>query len=533
MNNYFLLDMFDQTNNILKNIKEIYNFKPNYIFDIGAYKGYWTKNVQTIFDSEYFLFEPIHYKELDSYENVYHEILCDDIKQVEWYEKQNTGDSIFKENTGIYNDCKPTYKMSNTISNIFKGKNIFPELVKIDTQGSELLILKGFGDILKKTEFIILEMPFFGEYNKNSPDISSYLGYMNSIDYFPFDIIETHNLDGHIFQIDIIFKKKGNNFNNIINEINQIQNNNFLNNYNIQLSPFDRKYIVDYIKNQKKINKDYKVIDVGGSADYTNWSHDIIDFNIDINKSFNPKIKTFQININYESEWQPIIDYVNKNGKFDFCICSHTLEHISTPGVPIKIFNTIAKSGFIAFPSKYIETARFNQYMGYIHHRWIYSFKNHNLIGYPKLSFIEYNKKLARIGDAKKSFLDLSFFWKDNINLNIINNDYMGPTPEKVIEYYDNLISDDIDNIKKENSIKTNFKFIDELPHNNYENIILLSNFYELSSVISYMKKIGYIPFNIINKLKQFNNLLFIEIHFIKNIDTRRKLFQNIIKNFK
>ena len=35
---------------------------------------------------------------------------------------------------------------------------------------------------------------------------------------------------------------------------------------------------------------------------------------------------------------------------------------------------------------------------------------------------------------------DLSFFWKDNINLTYVNNNYLGPSCLDVINYYKDLL---------------------------------------------------------------------------------------------
>jgi hypothetical protein len=43
----------------------------------------------------------------DTNVNVINVLLYDKIQEVDWYQMGGTGDSIFKENTGYYDNCKP------------------------------------------------------------------------------------------------------------------------------------------------------------------------------------------------------------------------------------------------------------------------------------------------------------------------------------------------------------------------------------------------------------------------------------------
>ena len=58
-----------------------------------------------------------------------------------------------------------SHLLNNKI-NFEKINNIF---IKIDSQGSEIPILRGAKTILDKTDFILLEIPFFGQYNEGVP----------------------------------------------------------------------------------------------------------------------------------------------------------------------------------------------------------------------------------------------------------------------------------------------------------------------------------------------------------------------------
>lgn len=221
--------------------------------------------------------------------------------------------------------------------------------------------------------------------------------------------------------------------------------------YNIKLSAHVRNHVVEYVKEKKKLNPNYKVLDIGGVADYTTWSHDITDYMVDLNSFEHPRIKLFNFNINHESQWEPLFKFVEENGKFDFCICSHTLEDIALPAVTLRNMPLIAKEGFVATPSKFAELNRIGTqpWLGHIHHRWIFTFKDGVYIAIPKLSFTEHITELVNMGSSDENISDLNFFWKDDIEFKVLNNDYMGPSVQHVISYYTVLLNDDQDELRR------------------------------------------------------------------------------------
>ena len=91
-----------------------------------------------------------------------------------------------------------------------KLKNI--DFIKIDTQGSELDVLKGGKDTVSKAEFILLETQNL-EYNKNAPFTEDVILAMKSYGFRLFDILETHYLaTGQLFQVDLLFAGKTSKF---------------------------------------------------------------------------------------------------------------------------------------------------------------------------------------------------------------------------------------------------------------------------------------------------------------------------------
>ena len=209
----------------LKKLKS-FGFEPKNILDIGANKGKWTLEIKKkVFPkAEYTLIEAIDYEELKKVssknKNInFKNILLDELEHnVIWYEKRNTGDSLYKENTGYFDDCEQIKRKTSTLDLSF-SKDKFFELIKIDCQGAEISILKGGRNLVNNASVIILEVPFMGEYNLGAPNFYEHINYMENIGFRVYDIVELHRVDNILIQIDIIFIKKGHDFENKVDSI--------------------------------------------------------------------------------------------------------------------------------------------------------------------------------------------------------------------------------------------------------------------------------------------------------------------------
>lgn len=515
------------------NILKKNNYNPDGIIDIGANRGHWTSNMLSIYPTQnYYLFEPTQYPELNRFKNnsnvfIKNVLLYDKIDEVDWYENTSTGDSIFKENTKLYEDVTPIKKHTIDLDTLCIRDNILKNekniLMKIDCQGAEIPILKGCKNIIKNIDFIILEIPLFGEYNKDVSNFSEHIKFMYNLGFVLFEKLDDHYFNIFNIQVDILFIKQD------IDFYKKFLKNPII--HSILLSQCTRQHVINYVNNKKIYNDTYKVIDIGGSANYTNWSYSIIDYIIDINEpniDNNSKIKVIKCNVNYESEIKKLIDHVNVNGKFDFCICSHIIEDISLPQVLLNNLKYIAKEGFIAIPSKYSELSKHgtNDYMGSIHHRWIYSIKNNNLIGFPKVNFIDTEQKLKDISNLDCNIMDLSFFWKNDVIYSIINDNYLGPDIQSVINYYDELILDDIDNLKDTIYHIEQVKQYNSINGDFIQILMLIEN---LVTDLKIMENYGFIPYNIFNKNENFGKY---DIH-IQFINKKHKYNNDVIEVIK
>jgi len=186
----------------------------NNVYDVGAYQGEWTKALKktSLKNSKFFLFEANaeNEKYLKNSDHKYFiNVLSDKNKEVKFFSKAHTGDSYFLEKTNFYEDTIiPKTLKTITLNEIQAKTQIpFPDFIKIDTQGSEIDILKGGNQILNNCKVILLECPIIS-YNIGAPSLSDYIKYLSSINYLPLDVTEIHHLDKVLIQADIIFLKK-------------------------------------------------------------------------------------------------------------------------------------------------------------------------------------------------------------------------------------------------------------------------------------------------------------------------------------
>ena len=98
----------------------------------------------------------------------------------------------------------------NTLDTILANENIKESiLLKIDTQGNELKVLKGASTIIKQCNVIILETSFY-PFFVDGPQFLEVCQFMDNFGYVIHDISEIHYklLDDSMAQADIVFVAK-------------------------------------------------------------------------------------------------------------------------------------------------------------------------------------------------------------------------------------------------------------------------------------------------------------------------------------
>jgi|694.fasta_scaffold115127_6 FkbM family methyltransferase len=192
---------------------QINGFKIQHLYDVGACDGSWSDWVKwnCLQQTEFHLFEANsgHVGSLLLKRFDFHiATLSDEVKEVEFYTNMSTGDSYYKESTSYYDRSFPLKKTTTTLDKLIQEKNLpIPQFLKIDTQGSELDILRGATSILNQTEIIMCEMPIV-QYNIGAPTISEYLEFFRSHDYIPVHLVDVIRAEETLIQLDMIFMKR-------------------------------------------------------------------------------------------------------------------------------------------------------------------------------------------------------------------------------------------------------------------------------------------------------------------------------------
>jgi FkbM family methyltransferase len=187
-------------------------FLPYKILDIGANIGQFHLLSKQTFSNAY-IFSIEASKECEPYlkeitNNYYIGLLTKDNSEYNFYSRKDTpigtGNSIYRELTSFYSDdqIKVIKQKGIKLDDLFEEESEF-DLIKIDTQGSELDIINGGSKLCSKAKGILLEVSLT-QYNENAPLYDEVIQYMKDFGFEKKDILdEAYNHGSH--QQDILF----------------------------------------------------------------------------------------------------------------------------------------------------------------------------------------------------------------------------------------------------------------------------------------------------------------------------------------
>ena len=181
----------------------------------------------------------------------------------------------------------------------------------------------------------------------------------------------------------------------------------------------DREVVSRY-----KLDSKNKILDIGGSMKQREEIN--VDTLVDIIRPeeapYGPsklKAKNF-IKVDITREKLPF-----KKNEFDFCLCTHTLEDLSTPFLAIEEMSRVAKRGLIVTPSmgndmvfSHLDTTNWltgaRRVPGHGHHKWFFVKAGKKLKIMPKNYPILYTSKFHIVDWNGED--EMVFYWEDEID---------------------------------------------------------------------------------------------------------------------
>jgi FkbM family methyltransferase len=218
---YFLNSKYRYYPSIISTLTylKLCGFSPSTTIDVGAYVGNWTKMFKGIFpDSKVLMIEP-----LDDKSSIL-EHVCASYSGSVFLEKKllgsidgkdmsfvqmESGSSVFEKNSAFAR----TYQIKTQVSldALLQSHSLFmaPSFLKLDVQGYELEVLKGATEVLKQTEFVLMEASLI-PINRGSPLIFEVMDFMDKRGFRLLDFCsQIRKHDGALWQTDLLFIHEG------------------------------------------------------------------------------------------------------------------------------------------------------------------------------------------------------------------------------------------------------------------------------------------------------------------------------------
>ncbi len=210
---------------LLKQLKDQgYDFKV--IYEVGSNIGEWSVNVQEIFpDARFDLFEPLagQYADMDANlmtsrlrdADLHPVALCDveGIGDIKILDVRGQGSSILVHPADKKReDFKVvSCKLARMDQYVERNGLQQPDFLKLDTQASELKVLKGAENTIKNAKFILVETWIRRVYGQGTPLFQEIADWLYQRDFMIYDMIMTdagRDADGTLRWLDVVYINK-------------------------------------------------------------------------------------------------------------------------------------------------------------------------------------------------------------------------------------------------------------------------------------------------------------------------------------
>lgn len=189
-------------------------FVPDYVIDVGAYQGDWTRLARRVFVDVPVLMVEAQAKKVPFLEKVCAELSGTRFvsavlgrtagEEVIFYEME-TGSSFLPERSNVARtEHRLITQTLDTLTVGLEGRL----LLKIDVQGAELAVLAGGQETVSKCEVIQLEVALL-PYNEGAPTMIEVLNAMDAMGFVPLDLSGFSRPNGiDLVQVDVVFVRR-------------------------------------------------------------------------------------------------------------------------------------------------------------------------------------------------------------------------------------------------------------------------------------------------------------------------------------
>ncbi len=196
------------------------NYQPQHIVDIGAHRGGWTRRARVYFpDCQFTLVEPQEQLKADA-----QDLITD--RNIHWHTagiSDRTGTMMLTisarddsctfrhsppdaQQLGLKQVAVPVFSLEDLLD---QGALPFPDIIKIDAEGLDLVVLSGASRFLSKTEVFFLEA---GVSQREFPNtLAKVVATMNDHGYRVFDITDLNRTTGcgALWLVELVFVRIG------------------------------------------------------------------------------------------------------------------------------------------------------------------------------------------------------------------------------------------------------------------------------------------------------------------------------------
>lgn len=352
-------------------------YAPRALLDVGANTGdFATAFVQAFPDCAATLVEPNPYCEeaLARLPFERHMVAVSDqtgeaelFLTKEW--PQSSGASLYREDSAYFRDAVTVRQTVPKIrlDELFPGRRF--DFVKIDTQGSELDVLRGGEVLLRQADYILIELSLVN-YNLGAPPAEAVFEQLATLGFAPVDITEFHRLPGvrddSLLQLDVLFRR-------CTARPSQFGRLTAMN---------DLTGLIRRLRARKAQSPDFRILLIGGGPE--GWPEDLRDATLGGEGAFAGDLSDPQT-------YRAILAHVARHGRFDYCVAPHVVQTLARPSALLERLPLIAEAGWITAPSRYLEMLRpEGTHRGYAHHRWAADHAGETLVLAPKTPLVEH-----------------------------------------------------------------------------------------------------------------------------------------------